>query len=146
MGWLDSAFADTRYALRGLIANPGFTSVAVLSLALGLGANVAIFSLTDALVLRSLPVRDPAHLLVVTSRETHPAEPLSESMPIVTNPMWEEIRDHTHVFADVFAYESRTFDLSNGGLARRAAGALASGAFFRTLGVREVAGRMFGDS
>jgi putative ABC transport system permease protein len=145
MGWLDSAFADTRYALRSLIANPGFTSVAVLSLALGLGANIAIFSLTDALVLRSLPVRDPAHLLVVTSREAHAADASSESMPIVTNPMWEEIRDHAHVFADVFAYESRTFDLSNGGLARRATGALASGAFFRTLGVRAVAGRLFVD-
>lgn len=143
LGWLDSVLADVRYGFRSLIATPGFTLVAILSLALGIGANVAIFSLTDALVLRSLPVRDPEQLLVVTSRDKHPSDPTFQGYPIVTNPMWEEIRDHTHVFSSVFAYEGRAFDLSNGGLVRRTTGALASGAFFNTLGVRPVAGRLF---
>ncbi|HEX6808212.1 MAG TPA: ABC transporter permease [Gemmatimonadaceae bacterium] len=145
LGWLDSVLADVRYGVRSLIANPGFTVVAILSLALGIGANVAIFSLTDALVLRSLPVRDPEQLLVVTSRDKGPANPTFQGIPIVTNPMWEEIRDHTHVFSSVFAYEQRRFDLSNGGLVRHTSGALASGAFFKTLGVQPVAGRLFVD-
>src|SRR6188508_1973908 len=64
--WLESLLADVRFALRGLRRNPGFTTVAMLSLALGIGANTAIFSLTNALLLKSLPVRDPGTLMHVT--------------------------------------------------------------------------------
>ncbi|MGH7648590.1 MAG: ABC transporter permease, partial [Gemmatimonadaceae bacterium] len=144
VAWLESVFADTRYAVRTLIASPAFTAVAILSLALGLGANTAIFSLADALVLRALPVRDPGQLLLVTSHDKHPSDPSSSGTPIVTNPMWEEIRDHTHVFDGAVAYADRTFNLSRGGLVRNATGALVSGAFFNVLGVMPVAGRVFG--
>ncbi|HKV49756.1 MAG TPA: ABC transporter permease [Gemmatimonadaceae bacterium] len=144
LAWLESVFADTRYAARALVANPGFATVAILSLALGLGANTAIFSLTNALVLRSLPVRDPGHLMMVTSGDKHPKDPSATGTPFLTNPMWEEIRDHTHIFAGAFAYSSRIFDLSKGGMVRRAGGAVVSGAFFNVLGVRSVAGRVLG--
>jgi len=142
--WLESLLADTRYAARTLIANPGFTAVAVLSLALGLGANTAIFTLANTVVLRSLPVRDPQQLVLVDIRDTkHTAD---KGDPYFTNPIWEEIRDHTHVLSGSFAYANRTFNLASGGIVRHATGAVVSGAFFNVLGVRVVAGRLFGPS
>jgi len=132
--WLESLVADVRYALRGLRRSPAFTVVAVLSLALGIGANTAIFSLTNALLLRSLPVRDPGSLMQITFGE--------ENSQTFTNPQWEEIRDRQEVFSGAFAYTQRSLDLTTGGLARRAAGAMVSGDFFRTLGVMPAAGRL----
>lgn len=140
--WLESLLADTRYAARTLVANPGFTAVAVVSLALGLGANTAIFSLANAVVLRSLPVRDPEQLMLVEPRDKAHPGPAPSGEVYFTNPIWEEIRDHTHVFSGVFAYNSRIFNLANGGLVRRANGAFVSGAFFDVLGVRPIAGRL----
>lgn len=140
--WLESLAADLRYAVRTLIANPGFTTVAVVSLALGLGANTAIFTLANAVVLRSLPVRAPEQLMVLDLRDR---QHLSEKGdPYFTNPIWEEIRDHTHVFAGSFAYANRVFNLANGGIVRHANGAVVSGAFFELLGVQAVAGRLLG--
>ncbi|HXE59931.1 MAG TPA: ABC transporter permease [Gemmatimonadaceae bacterium] len=144
MLWLESVLADVRYAARTLIAHPGFTAVAVLSLALGLGANTAIFSLADAVILRALPVRDPAQLMMVEPRDPKHPGPSPSADVDFTNPIWEQIRDHTHVFTGVFAYNSHTFDLSNGGLVRHANGAIVSGAFFDVLGVRAIAGRLLG--
>ncbi|MGH7649168.1 MAG: permease prefix domain 1-containing protein, partial [Gemmatimonadaceae bacterium] len=142
--WVESLAADVRYAVRTLIANPGFTTVAVLSLALGLGTNTAIFSLANAVVLRSLPVRDPKQLVLVEQRDKDRASAPGRGEPDLTNPIWEAIRDHTHVFSGAFAYTSRVFDLANGGLVRTATGAVVSGAFFDVLGVRPVAGRLLG--
>ena len=136
--WLESLLADVRHALRGLKRNPGFTAVAVLSLTLGIGANTAIFSLTNALLLKSLPVRDPGSLLQVTMG--------SEDGSSFTNPLWEAIRDRHKVFSGVFAYGDRRFKLTRGGPARRAPGALVSGGFFPTLGVTPAAGRLFAPS
>lgn len=144
MVWLESVLADIRYAGRTLAAHPGFTAVAVLSLALGLGANTAIFSLADAVILRSLPVRDPGQLMMVEPRDKDHPGPGSGSDVTFTNPIWEQIRDHTHVFSGVFAYNGHTFDLANGGLVRHTNGAIVSGAFFDVLGVRSVAGRLIG--
>ena len=142
--WLESMLADTRYAARTLLANPGFTAVAVLSLALGLGANTAIFTLANTVVLRSLPVRDPQHLVLVDLRDKTHIKDAGD--PYFTNPIWEEIRDHSHVLSGSFAYASRTFNLANGGIVRHAAGAAVSGAFFDVLGVQAVAGRLLGPS
>ncbi len=131
--WLESLVADVRYAVRGLIRSPGFAAVAIVSLALGIGANTAIFSLTNALLLKALPVRAPAELLQVT---------IGEDGPSFTNPQWEEIRGRQRVFSSVFAYTDRRFNLSTGGEARRVPGALVSGAFFATLGITPAAGRL----
>jgi len=142
--WLESLLADTRYAARALMANPGFAAVAILSLALGLGANTAIFTLANTVVLRSLPVRDPQDLVLLDIRDAKHASEKGD--PYFTNPIWEEIRDHTHVFTGSFAYANRAFNLANGGIVRHAPGAVVSGAFFDVLGVQAVAGRLLGPS
>ncbi len=135
--WLESLVADVRYALRGLRRSPVFTLVAVLSLALGIGANTAIFSLTNALLLRTLPVREPDALMQIT---------FGDGGETFTNPLWEEIRDRQTVFSGAFAYGQRAFNLTTGGLVRRAAGAMVSGGFFPTLGVVPEAGRLLDSS
>jgi len=135
--WLESAAADVRYALRALRASPGFALVTILSLALGIGANTAIFSLTNTVVLESLPVKEPGELLSVTSRDGGARRGGGSGNPSFTNPIWEQIRDGVgkDVFAGVFAYGDARFDLSNGGLVRYANGSWVSGDYFATLGV-----------
>jgi predicted permease len=132
-GWLDAVVADVRYALRSLKAAPAFATVAILSLGLGIGANTAIFSIIDALVLKSLPVSHPEELVAVVR---------NEKGTVVTNPLWEAIRDRQDVFSGVFAYGSANFNLTSGGEARRIDASWVSGDYFATLGVRPVTGRL----
>ena len=94
--WLESLGADVRYALRALRASPGFAIVAILSLGLGIGANTAIFSLINAVVLRTLPVERPEELMEVTLGG-------KERGSVFTNPIWEQIRDRQDAFSGVFA-------------------------------------------
>jgi putative ABC transport system permease protein len=123
-----------RYAIRALLKSPGFTLVVVLSLALGIGANTAIFSLIDAVMLRALPVAEPQELTRVTFG--------GEGSADFTNPIWEQIRDRQDVFSGTFAYIDERFDLASGGESRPVAGNWVSGGFFSTLGVRPAAGRL----
>jgi predicted permease len=133
LAWLDSVLADVRYATRSLRANPGFTAVAVLSLGLGIGANTAIFSLINAVMLRSLPVRQPEQLVQLA---------MNDGRESFTNPLWEQIRDRQEAFAGTFAFEDASFNLTAGGVVRRAQGAWVSGDYFNVLGVLPVAGRV----
>src|SRR5438132_89779 len=103
----DTFFQDLRYAFRTLRTSPGFTLVAVLSLALGIGANTAIFSLIDAVILKSLPVVHPEELLQVTQGTEHG--------DIFTNPIWEQVRDRQDVFSGIFAFGSSRYNLAAGG-------------------------------
>ena len=140
--WLRDAVQDVRYGLRILGRTPVLTAVAVFSLALGIGANTAIFSLLDAVVLRLLPVHKPEELMQIKMRGAGPGG----LQPTFTNPIWEEVRDHQDVFAGVFAWSSFThgrFDLARGGPVQYANGVIASGGFFAVLGVRPAAGRLF---
>ena len=107
-GWtsLDTWLQDLRYAIRTLIASPGFAVTVVLSLALGIGANTAIFSILNAVMLRSLPVEDPHGLVKIQ---------IGESDDDVTNPIWEQVRDHQQAFSGTLAYSSERFDLAAGG-------------------------------
>lgn len=131
---LDDLWQDVRYAVRDIRSNPGFTAVAVLSLALGIGANTAIFSLIDAVMLRSLPVNNPEELLQLTMGKQDYAEGYM-------NPVWEQVRDRQDVFSGIFAYGGWRFNLAAGGEARYVDGDFVSGQFFDTLGVRTVFGR-----
>ena len=130
--WLESLVADLRYATRSLRASPGFALVAILSLALGIGANTAIFSLIDAVMLKYLPVSHPEQLVQVM---------LSDKNGVFTNPLWEQLRDRQDVFTGVFAVSDTRFNLSTGGEARHVAGDWVSGDFFSTLGVGPALGR-----
>ncbi|MGH9631164.1 MAG: ABC transporter permease, partial [Bryobacteraceae bacterium] len=105
---------------------PGFTATAVLSLALGIGANTAIFSILHALVLRSLPVADPERLVVVTRNET-------VSSPY---PLFVELRDHSQTLEGVLAFRTTSMRLSKDGETERVIGALVSGTYFDVLGVQ----------
>jgi hypothetical protein len=138
-----TAMTDLRDAFRALRATPVVTVVAILSLALGIGANTGMFSIADALVLRPLPVRhaDRLTLLTATTRSKTSDETwLTKSW---TNPIWEAIRNRLHLYDGAFAYAERPFDLSQRGQVELVAGLRASGRMFEVLGVHAIAGRLF---
>ena len=117
--WLERAAQDTRYALRIFRRNPGFAAVAVVSLALGVGANTALFEVVDALRLQSLPVADPASLVEVRLDDLNGARGNIQSWHApVTNPIWEALRDRQQALSGVFARGADEFDLTNGGETR----------------------------
>ena len=130
--WCRDLAQDARYAIRALRQSPTFTAVAVLSLALGIGANTAIFSILDAVIMKPLPVRDPGQLahLHHTGDDSY------------TNAIWEQLHDRQDVFSSAFAYGQADFDLADGGERRPAKGVYVSGDYFRTLGVRAAIGRV----
>ncbi len=139
-----NAWRDLQYGARLLRLNPGFAIVAILSLALGVGANTAIFQLLDAVRLRTLPVRDPHQLVEVRIGETPHGRTGSFTgrRPMLTNPLWEQIRDRQELFSSMFVYGSTSFNLTTGGEARDALGLWTSGDFFATLGVPAAVGRV----
>jgi putative ABC transport system permease protein len=127
---VDELAEDLRNGLRQIARNPGFTAIAVLTLALGIGANTALFSIFNSLILRQLPVRDPGSLALLTNG--------SWSYPI-----WEEIRAReAELFDGTFAWSAQRFDLSAGGRSEPVDGAYVSGRLFDVLGVTAIRGRM----
>src|SRR5579859_150025 len=134
---------DLHYALRVLRLNPGFTAIAVLSLALGTGANTAIFQLIDSLRLRTLPVAHPEQLASVRIQDPsgRPGR-IHGRYPDITNAQWEQIRDHQRVFSSMLAWATEGgFNLAPGGEARYASGIWVSGDFFKALEVPALRGR-----
>ena len=129
---MHSFFAvDLRDALRSLRANPIVTFVAIVSLALGIGANAALFSILNSLLLKTLPVRDPASLVVIDDGSW-------------TNPIWEQIRERRQeLFEDAFAWSGDQFNLASSGETDPVEGAWASGRIFEVLGIRAAVGRTF---
>jgi putative ABC transport system permease protein len=143
-GWgpVERLARDARYALRQLARSPGFTAVAVLSLALGIGVNTAIFTLINVTMLKSLPVSRPEELLHVTT--TTPAVGKGSGL---TREHWQSFRERQDVFDSAFAYGSTgNADLANGGEPRPVNVGLVTGEFFPTLGVHALAGRLLNDS
>jgi predicted permease len=132
--WLDHLGQDFRYALRVLRRSPVFTLVALITLTLGIGGNTAIFTLTHAMLLRSLPVERPDEL--VNIRYGKP-----ETEYGISGPMFDEIKKRQQVFSDVLAWSDTSAELSDGGEVRQAYIALASGEALDVLGVRPVLGR-----
>ena len=127
--WAHDLAQDLRHGIRGLRKARGLLVAATLSLGLGLGANTAIFSLVDALLLRALPVHDPAALVMINRSWT--------------NPIWEEVRSRSAAFfAGAIAWSDDRFDLSPGGQTDAVDGLFVSGAFFETLGVQPALGRL----
>ncbi|HWF85364.1 MAG TPA: ABC transporter permease, partial [Vicinamibacterales bacterium] len=130
---------DVCLALRGLRNTPIVTAVAILSLALGIGANTAIFSIVNSLLLRTLPVKDPARLVLVT-------DGVATRLRVWTYPIWEEIRQRPHLFDATAAWSFTRFNLATGGEKQLVDGVWVSGSFFETLGVPALIGRPFSDA
>ena len=131
---------DIRYALRMMRRSPGFTVVAILSLALGIGANTAIFSLINTLMLRPLPVRNPGELVQFLSQYPDPAEPPSNSYAWK---YYERFRDETHAFSDLIGVSPARFHLRADGIDADAVdGEYVVGNYFTMLGLRPAIGRL----
>ena len=142
--FLEGLWQDLRYAARSVRRSPGFAAVAIASLALGVGANTAIFQLLNTIRIRTLPVHRPQELAQI--RITDPKNmrgSVNGDYGPLTNAIWERIRDTQQGFSSVFAWAGTGFDLASGGQARYARGLWVSGAFFETLGVTPVLGRVF---
>src|SRR5271163_2846321 len=132
---------DLRYALRTFRKSPFFVAVAVLSLALGIGANTAIFTLVDQLLLRLLPVKDPQQLVLLWGRGDHYGS--NNGSNKLSYPMYEDYRDKNQVFSGVFCRDGKDFSLNFEGKTERIAGELVSGTYFPVLGVGAALGRVF---
>jgi putative ABC transport system permease protein len=140
---MQTLWQDIRHSLRLLRLNPGFTTVAILSLALGIGANTAIFQLLDAVRLRTLPVKDPQQLAIVRlEKHNWSAGRHHGRYAEITNPQWEQVRDHQEGFSSIFAWAENDFNLAPSGEARYAHGMYVSGDFFKVLETQPLIGRL----
>ncbi|HEX4566229.1 MAG TPA: ABC transporter permease, partial [Vicinamibacterales bacterium] len=135
----DELVGDIRYAFRTLRRSPAFTFVAVTTLALGIGANTAIFTLMDAVLLRLLPVHDPDALYQVTRQEG--ATP-TRFDGVFTNVLWENLAAEQDVFSAIGAWGSTRFNLARGGAVQEAAGLWVTGNYFATLDMSPASGRL----
>src|ERR1041385_4826710 len=131
---------DIRYALRMLGKNPAFGCVVVLTLALGIGANAAIFSLLDQVLLQRLPVANPDQLVVLSTYDPRNAPDIEGSF---CYPMYQDLRDRNSVFSGVIARGGAQMNVSYGDQTERVSGELVRGNFYEVLGVRPWAGRFF---
>lgn len=135
---------DLRYGVRLLRLNPGFAVVAILSLALGIGANTAIFQLIDAVRLRTLPVKDPQQLAEVriVKAPNGRTGAFIGNHPQMTYGIWKNLRDQQQAFSSIAAWGNDRLNLRQGGEARYANAMYVTGTLFDTLGVRPVLGRL----
>jgi predicted permease len=151
----ESVWADLRYAVRQLRRSPGFTTVALLTLALGIGANTAIFSVIDAVMLRALPVEDPRSLVIFswTSRDSDKiggsayGDCERKNRCSVSVPFFQAVRAQTNAFSGVAAFAGPLqIDFSGNGPASIAQGEFVSGEYFSLLGLKTIFGRPLGSS
>jgi len=136
--WLREFGQDVRHGLRLLRRTPLVAGLALLSLGLGIGANAALFSLADAVMLRPLPVAHPEQLMQLYTQGPQSKRP----SPTFTNPMWEQVRDGQDVFSGAFAWSANQFNLNPGGERQLVWGDWASSDYFPTLGVEAERGRL----
>ena len=138
---METLWRDVKYGVRTLLRSPGFTAIAVLTLALGIGANTAIFSVVHGVVLSSLPYRQPDQLVVVWAKN-----PQGRNMGRNISPSYPDFQDwqrNTRSFQEMAAFTLQAYDLTNPGSPEHLDGWLVSPGFFRTLGVTLTLGRDF---
>jgi predicted permease len=141
-GWLEMVGRDFGYALRTLRRSRGFAVVAALTLALGIGANTAIFTLLDQVLLRMLPVKNPQQLVLLTMRGKHYGNNWGGNA--ISYPMYRDFQDHNEVFSGMFCRFPQPVSMTYGGQAERTQGELVSGTYFNVLGIGTVLGRAIG--
>lgn len=134
---MDSLIKDIRYAVRSLIKRPGFVAIAVVTLALGIGANTAIFSLVNTVLLRSLPVDRPSQVVSVAVRGK------DDSMSAFSYPNYKDFRDRNDVLSGLLVYRFVPLSLSRSGVNERIWGYEVSGNYFDVLNVKAIRGRTF---
>ncbi len=137
--WLDRLVQDLRYGVRTLAKNPAFTLVAMATLALGIGANTAMFSLLDQVVLRLLPVSHPEQLVIVRETGNHYGN--SYGPNTISWPMFEDLRDNNQVFTGMFCRFPATVTIGDDDRAAQIPAELVSGSYFPILGVGTSLGR-----
>ena len=143
---MHSLFQDLRYGVRVLLKRPGFTLVVVLTLALGVGANTAIFSLVYQILLRRLPIQNPEQLVTLSSpgpRQGHVWSDVRNGVESFSYPMYKDLRDRNEAFSGLLARFAVNLNVAFEGQTERAAGELVSGNYFEVLGVKPVIGRTF---
>src|SRR5216684_8494138 len=129
---MGNLWQDLKFGARLLRLNPGFAAIAMLSLALGIGANTAIFQLIDAVRLRTLPVKDPQELATVRIVDRNWVIGRTHGRYTqLTNAIWEQIRDRQQVFSSFFAWAGEGLNIANGGEVRNVEGIWVSGDYFK---------------
>src|SRR5262252_4711857 len=138
---MQNLISDLRYAVRIMVKAPVFSTVAVLTLGLGIGANTAIFTLLDQILLRLLPVKEPQQLVLLTMKGHNYGNNWGGNA--ISHPMFRDFREHNQVFSDMFCRFPAAASLSVGQRSERVQVELVSGAYFSTLGVVPAVGRLF---
>jgi predicted permease len=139
-----SIFQDVSYALRTFRKAPLLTAVAIISLAFGIGANTAIFTLVDQVLLRMLPVKQPEQMVLLSAVGRHYGN--NQGWNRLSYPMYTDFRDHAGVFSGMFCFREVDMSVSYAGHTERISGELVSGNYFPVLGVTAVIGRLFSAS
>jgi predicted permease len=138
---LDTLWRDLAYAARLLRRNPGFAAVAILSIALGIGATASVFTLLDQVILRTLPVSEPRQLVLITAEGQQYGNAWGYGNEL-SFPMYEDLRDNNQVFSGMFGRITVTVDTSVDGSAERAQAELVTGTYFSVLGIPASMGRV----
>jgi putative ABC transport system permease protein len=138
VSFLETTFLDLRYAVRSLCQNPGFTAVVVVSLALGIGANTVVFSVVNAILLRSLPYEDPEGIVLIQTTDANTGR--LRGRPAADYQAFEE---ENPVFERMAYWGNADFTVKNDGVAQRIEGQRVSVSLFSVLGVRPILGRNF---
>jgi predicted permease len=146
ISWLESVWQDLRYGVRLLVTNPGFALVGVLSLALGIGANTAIFQLLNTVRLRSLPVEKPQELAEIKIVGGNNGVGIVDGDDQITRPIWEEVRRNHPAFSGVFAWSTSDGFVGKGNDPEVANFLFLTGDAFRTLGLSAWRGRLIGSA
>jgi hypothetical protein len=137
--WEDDMFQDLRYGVRMLLKHKGFTAVAVLSLALGMGANTAIFSLINSALLRPLPIEKPEQLVALNNTAEN------RMFPSFSYPNYKDFRDRNEVFSGLIGYRYAPLSLSHDGVNERVWSYLVTGNYFEVLGVKAALGQLISE-
>ena len=138
---MSTAWADLRYAIRGFRRNPLFASVAILSLALGIGANTAIFTLIDQVLLRKLPVKHPVQLVMLYQEGAHMGSNMGSRMH--SYPLYQDLQTKAEPFSEVFCRRLFAASVSVDNQTERIEAEMVSGNFFTMLGIAPAVGRVF---